>query len=53
LDKYPAARLHLYGKADARAGRKMGHLNVLATDVEAALGQARQLKGQLGSTNSL
>lgn len=25
----PAACLHLYGKAEARAGRKMGHVNVL------------------------
>jgi 5-(carboxyamino)imidazole ribonucleotide synthase len=23
----PGARLHLYGKAEARAGRKMGHVN--------------------------
>jgi 5-(carboxyamino)imidazole ribonucleotide synthase len=26
----PAARLHLYGKREARAGRKMGHVNRLA-----------------------
>ena len=25
----PHARLHLYGKAEARAGRKMGHVNVV------------------------
>ena len=25
----PDARLHLYGKAEARPGRKMGHLTVL------------------------
>lgn len=25
----PAARLHLYGKAEARPGRKMGHVNLL------------------------
>jgi 5-(carboxyamino)imidazole ribonucleotide synthase len=25
----PAARLHLYGKAEARPGRKMGHVNRL------------------------
>ena len=23
----PGARIHLYGKAEARAGRKMGHVN--------------------------
>lgn len=27
--KQPHAKLHLYGKAEARAGRKMGHVNVL------------------------
>lgn len=30
-------KLHLYGKTEARPGRKMGHFNVLAEDVEAAL----------------
>ena len=30
-------KLHLYGKTEARAGRKMGHFNVLAEDVETAL----------------
>jgi 5-(carboxyamino)imidazole ribonucleotide synthase len=32
LSKYhadPNARIHLYGKAEARAGRKMGHVNVV------------------------
>lgn len=29
----PNAKLHLYGKHDARPGRKMGHYNVLAPDV--------------------
>lgn len=27
--KDPAARVHLYGKKEARAGRKMGHVNLL------------------------
>jgi 5-(carboxyamino)imidazole ribonucleotide synthase len=27
----PNARLHLYGKSEARAGRKMGHVNRLTT----------------------
>ena len=27
----PDARLHLYGKAQPRPGRKMGHLTVLGT----------------------
>lgn len=47
LSAYPQARLHLYGKAEARVGRKMGHLNVMAADVEIALAQARQFKAQL------
>ena len=25
----PAARVHLYGKTEARPGRKMGHVNVV------------------------
>ncbi|XID90512.1 5-(carboxyamino)imidazole ribonucleotide synthase [Paenibacillaceae bacterium WGS1546] len=43
-EKDPAAerlgvevKVHLYGKAEAKAKRKMGHLNVLVPDVEAAL----------------
>jgi len=31
------AHLHLYGKKTARPGRKMGHINCLALDVEQAL----------------
>jgi len=29
----PGTRLHLYGKTEARAGRKMGHLNITGPDV--------------------
>ncbi|GMR00819.1 MAG: 5-(carboxyamino)imidazole ribonucleotide synthase [Gammaproteobacteria bacterium] len=36
-------KLHLYGKTEARVGRKMGHFNVLAEGVEAALGTAEQV----------
>jgi len=32
----PQNKLHLYGKKEARPGRKMGHFNVLATTVEKA-----------------
>ena len=39
--------LHLYGKKSARIGRKMGHYNVLAEDVETALGQALELQRSL------
>ena len=40
------ARLHLYGKKTARAGRKMGHVNCLADDretAEACIGQLRRI----------
>ena len=36
-------KLHLYGKTEARPGRKMGHFNVLAEDVESALGVAEDV----------
>ncbi len=37
------AKLHLYGKKDARPGRKMGHYNVLDSDIETALAKARRI----------
>ncbi len=40
----PDARLHLYGKAQARPGRKMGHLTVLAGDPDSAEARARDLR---------
>jgi 5-(carboxyamino)imidazole ribonucleotide synthase len=43
----PAAKLHLYGKVEPRIGRKMGHFNVHAKDIEAALEKARELKHRL------
>ncbi|PTQ55820.1 MAG: Phosphoribosylaminoimidazole carboxylase ATPase subunit [Candidatus Carbobacillus altaicus] len=36
-------KVHLYGKKEARAGRKMGHLNILAESVEEALEVARTI----------
>ncbi|MDF1824840.1 MAG: 5-(carboxyamino)imidazole ribonucleotide synthase [Verrucomicrobiales bacterium] len=33
----PGTALHLYGKAEARRGRKMGHLNLTAENVDEAL----------------
>jgi len=39
--------LHLYGKREARPGRKMGHYNVLAGDVDEALTLAREIQQQL------
>lgn len=43
----PKAKLHLYGKAEPRLGRKMGHFTVRAADVETALARATELKAQL------
>ena len=33
-----APKVHLYGKKEAKDKRKMGHVNVLATDVDAGSG---------------
>lgn len=41
------AKLHLYGKREARPGRKMGHYNVLATELEEAITLAAEIKSQL------
>ncbi len=43
----PSAKLHLYGKTEARPGRKMGHYTVLSTDIDTALQQATAIKKQL------
>ncbi len=40
----PDAALHLYGKVEARPGRKMGHLTVLADTVEEAADLAIRLR---------
>jgi len=44
LFRHPDTRLHLYGKQEARPGRKMGHCNVLAPDVEQALIIAKEIR---------
>jgi 5-(carboxyamino)imidazole ribonucleotide synthase len=44
----PGAHLHLYGKATARPGRKMGHLTVTAATVQAARHVALQAAQVLG-----
>ena len=40
-------KLHLYGKHQARPGRKMGHYNVLASELDSALQLARDIQQQL------
>ena len=47
LFQHPNAKLHLYGKQQARAGRKMGHYNVLSIAVDQALNIAKQIRQQL------
>lgn len=42
------ASLHLYGKAGARAGRKMGHVNFLADDAQTLLTQVSRCREALG-----
>lgn len=43
----PGMHLHLYGKAGARPGRKMGHLTTLASSAELAEQQVREARGML------
>ena len=43
----PAAKLHLYGKASAKPGRKMGHFCVLDASAETALEKAQAIKARL------
>jgi 5-(carboxyamino)imidazole ribonucleotide synthase len=44
----PGVSLHLYGKLEARAGRKMGHLTVTAPTVREARAKARKACRLLG-----
>lgn len=43
----PRAKLHLYGKHEARPGRKMGHFTVIGNAAESALAEAMQLRAAL------
>ncbi|MCZ2291170.1 MAG: 5-(carboxyamino)imidazole ribonucleotide synthase [Burkholderiales bacterium] len=44
----PGVHLHLYGKAEARRGRKMGHLTVTAASLAAARATALEAARRLG-----
>ena len=46
--KHPGAHLHLYGKRDARPGRKMGHVTVCDDSLQRALEIALQIRRSLG-----
>jgi 5-(carboxyamino)imidazole ribonucleotide synthase len=45
----PDVKLHLYGKAEARPGRKMGHLCVLADSADEAFARAQATKARLSA----
>jgi 5-(carboxyamino)imidazole ribonucleotide synthase len=44
----PGLRLHLYGKREARRGRKMGHFTVTAATLTEALDVASEARRRLG-----
>jgi len=48
LLSHPGVQLHLYGKAEARGGRKMGHYNCLAPTLDEALELAMRTRAELG-----
>ncbi len=43
----PSIKLHLYGKAEAKPGRKMGHLTAIAETVESAVDKVRSARQKL------
>lgn len=45
----PRVKLHLYGKAEPRPGRKMGHLTALAETPQAAAAVVRAARGRLSA----
>lgn len=40
----PGASLHIYGKATARKGRKLGHITIVDSDAELAIQKARKAR---------
>ena len=42
-----SAHLHVYGKAESKIGRKMGHITVLGNDIESVLERARNMETQI------
>jgi 5-(carboxyamino)imidazole ribonucleotide synthase len=49
----PGTQLHLYGKLEARPGRKMGHLNITGPSVAAVRATAQQAAALLGLPSPL
>jgi 5-(carboxyamino)imidazole ribonucleotide synthase len=48
LFSQPDLKLHLYGKHEARPGRKMGHFTVIGADAPAALDSAMNARRRIG-----
>jgi 5-(carboxyamino)imidazole ribonucleotide synthase len=48
----PGARVHLYGKRDARAGRKMGHISAVGATSQEALDRAVQSYQRFSAVNA-
>lgn len=46
----PAVKLHLYGKAEPRRGRKMGHITAVSGDAASAASSVRRAREALKST---
>lgn len=44
ISKYPDWSIHLYGKAEAKVNRKMGHVTIMTDDIEETLKQIDQSK---------
>ncbi|MCC7039422.1 MAG: 5-(carboxyamino)imidazole ribonucleotide synthase [Burkholderiales bacterium] len=51
--RHPAAKLHLYGKAQPRRARKMGHVTCLGATIDDALATARAIRRDLGISGTL
>jgi 5-(carboxyamino)imidazole ribonucleotide synthase len=48
----PGVKLHLYGKAEPRAGRKMGHITCIADSAETAVEIVRSARAALNDRDS-
>jgi len=49
----PDVRLHLYGKASARPGRKMGHLSAIAATAEEALARVLEARRRMATRSAI
>jgi 5-(carboxyamino)imidazole ribonucleotide synthase len=45
-------RLHLYGKAEPRRGRKMGHVTILNPDLKVAIDASQQFRAAVTPSGS-